>query len=93
MLTQNAFTLNTWDMSLDYTFWACIMSRNNEKKSGLSRSPIFADIPQEELVEIARIVEDKVVPAHTIIFRQGDPADSYYIVPERKPPIFARSEL
>ena len=37
--------------------------------SGISPSGIFAEIPQEKLLEIAGTVEEKVVPANTIIVR------------------------
>ncbi len=46
----------------------------------ISESSIFKKIPEEGLREIVRIAERKLVPAHTIIFRQGDPGDSLYII-------------
>lgn len=43
------------------------------------------------MLEIARVVQKKVVPAHTIIFRQGDPGDSFYIINSGKVRVFRRS--
>jgi rhodanese-related sulfurtransferase len=40
----------------------------------------FAGSPEEKLAEIAQVVEDKVYPARTIIFRQGDLGDSFYLI-------------
>ena len=67
------------------------MRKKNEKDSRLLQSPIFADMPEENLADIARIGEDKVVPAHTIIFRQGDPGDSYYFINSGKVRVFRKS--
>ena len=66
------------------------MSRNKKKEHGLSQSPIFADIPQETLYELEQMIEDRVVPPHTIIFRQGDPCDSYYIINAGKVRVFRK---
>jgi len=56
------------------------MSGEKVNESALSRSRLFADIPESILHEITQIAQEKVVPAHTIIFRQGDPGDSFYII-------------
>jgi rhodanese-related sulfurtransferase len=46
----------------------------------LARNLIFRSIPEKGLHEIARIARRKIVPARTVIFRQGDPGDSLYIL-------------
>jgi len=56
------------------------MSGENVNECALSRSPLFADIPKSIVHEITQIAKEKVVPAHTIVFRQGDPGDSFYII-------------
>ena len=67
------------------------MSGKSQTESRPSVSHIFADIPEEKLIEIDKIVQKKVVPAHTIIFRQGDPGDSFYIVNSGKVRVFRKS--
>jgi len=60
------------------------MTDGNEKGNGLSESPVFDEIPQEKLTEIAGAMQERVVPAHTVIFRQGDPGDSFYLIKSGK---------
>ena len=67
------------------------MSRNKKKEHRLSETPVFADIPGETLYEVEQMIEDRVVPAHTIIFRQGDPGDSYYFINSGKVRVFRKS--
>jgi len=66
------------------------MTGKNERESRLSESPLFEDIPKEKLGEIARALQDKVVPAHTVIFRQGDPGDTFYLVNSGKVRVFRK---
>ena len=68
------------------------MTENNGKKNRLSETDVFKSLPEEQLGEIARVVQDKVVPANTIIFRQGDPGDSFYIIHSGKIRVFLRGE-
>jgi CRP-like cAMP-binding protein len=56
------------------------MTAGKEEKNRLAQVPIFAELPQEALAEIGKVVENRVVPAGTVIFRKGDPGDSFYIV-------------
>jgi len=68
------------------------MDVKNGTESKLSTSPIFDNIPQEKLVEILRIAQNKVVPAHTIIFQQGDVGDSFYIINSGKVRVYRKSK-
>ena len=68
------------------------MNENNEKKSRLSETDVFKSLPEEHLVEIAKVVQDKVVPANTVIYRQGDPGDSFYIINSGKIRVFLSGE-
>jgi CRP-like cAMP-binding protein/rhodanese-related sulfurtransferase len=52
----------------------------NENIDGLLQSPLFRDIPHDRLTEIARASRSRVLPRDEIVFRQGDPADGFYIV-------------
>ena len=56
------------------------MNSNNEAKYWFSQSSFFSDILEKVMQEFALIGEEKSMPAHTRIFQQGDPADSFYII-------------
>ena len=60
--------------------------------SGISQSSIFAEIPQEKLLEIAGAAEEKVAPANTIIVRQGDPGDSLFIINAGRVRVYRKSD-
>jgi rhodanese-related sulfurtransferase len=67
-----------------------MISTEDEKKRKLSQSYIFKDIPEEILYVFALIVEEKVIPAHTFIFRQGDQGDSFYIIDSGRVRVFRK---
>jgi len=56
------------------------MAGETEKEKKPSENAGFEYLADEKLAEIARSAETRVVPAGTVIFRQGDPGDSFYIV-------------
>jgi CRP-like cAMP-binding protein/rhodanese-related sulfurtransferase len=62
-----------------------------EIKDHLAKSSIFSDIPHERLLQIAHIAEKKSVPADTIIFRQGDPGDSLYLINSGKVRVYRKN--
>ncbi len=68
------------------------MTENNGKKSRLSETEVFKSLPEEQLGEIDKVVQDKVVPANTIIYRQGDPGDSFFIIHSGKIRVFLSGE-
>jgi CRP-like cAMP-binding protein/rhodanese-related sulfurtransferase len=68
------------------------MKPNTEKEKYLLKTNVFASLPEEKLQEIAQIVQSTVVPAHAIIFRQGDPGDSFYIINSGKVRVFRIGE-
>ena len=68
------------------------MTETTKKEDGLSESPVFDEIPQEKLSEISGAVQEKVVPAHTVIFQQGDPGDSFYVIKSGKVRAFRKDE-
>jgi signal transduction histidine kinase len=67
------------------------MGELNATVHRLSESPFFTDIPKERLPDIARIAQEKVVPPNTIIFQEGDPGDSFYIINSGKVRVFKKS--
>lgn len=46
----------------------------------LRRYPYFAGVREESLKRLAMIADERSVPAGTVMFRDGDPADYLYIV-------------
>ena len=68
-----------------------IMSAKDETNSRLSESPVFVGIPEEKLLEISRIARRKIVPAHTIIFRQDEPGESFYIINSGKVRVYRKN--
>jgi CRP-like cAMP-binding protein/rhodanese-related sulfurtransferase len=68
------------------------MTEEGRNDSVISQSGIFAQIPQDKLLEIAGTVEEKLAPANTIIFRQGDPGDSLYIINTGRVRVYRKSD-
>lgn len=68
------------------------MTEEGKNDSVISQSGIFAQIPQDKLLEIAGTVEEKIAPAKTIIFRQGDPGDSLYIINIGRVRVYRKSD-
>ena len=68
------------------------MTDNKEKISRLVETDIFGSVPEEQLIEIAKILRDETVPAKTVLFRKGDPGDSFYIVHSGKIRVFLEGE-
>lgn len=56
------------------------MSTLDEKKQRLSATAVFRDMPQEMVEEIARAVDNRVLPPGTRIFERGDPGDSFWVI-------------
>ena len=62
-----------------------------EIKNILVRNPIFSDVPEDNLIDIGRVAYKKIMPPNTIIFRQGDTGDSFYIINSGKVRVYRRS--
>jgi rhodanese-related sulfurtransferase len=68
------------------------MTDNETKANVLSKSAIFRDLPKDALDAISRTVEHLVVPQNTLIFKEGDPGDSLYIISSGRARIFRKDE-
>jgi len=66
------------------------MTNETGKDDRLLTSTLLEDIPQEKLAELVSAVENRIVPARTIIFKQGDPGDSFYIISAGRVKVFRR---
>jgi rhodanese-related sulfurtransferase len=56
------------------------MTDKKEKIRRLADTAIFSSVPEEQLAEIAKVLKDEIIPEKTVIFREGDPGGSFYIV-------------
>jgi len=64
------------------------MTTHDDKKKKLSETAVFRDMPVEMLDEISGVVEDRVVPARTVVFKRGDPGDSFWVIQSGKIRVF-----
>ncbi len=64
------------------------MTTHDDKKKKLSETAVFRDMPVEMLDEISGVVEDRVVPARTAVFKRGDPGDSFWVIRSGKVRVF-----
>ena len=68
------------------------MTENDNKLNILMKCEIFRDLPKDALDAIARATQYQVAPQHTIISREGDPAERLYIISSGRVRIFRRSK-
>jgi len=65
---------------------------HNENADNLLKCPVFRDLPPDRLAEVARCVENRVAPARSIIFHEGDTPDGFYIISSGRVRIFVVHE-
>jgi rhodanese-related sulfurtransferase len=63
-----------------------------ETKARLRETAVFRDMPEDILKEIARVSETRVIPGGTTIFREGDPADSFWIIDAGRVRVFLKDD-
>lgn len=66
------------------------MKENEGKKEEFTERKTFEELPQDTWDELTRTVEHRVVAPRTIIFRQGDPGNSFYVIRSGKVRVFRR---
>jgi CRP-like cAMP-binding protein len=54
----------------------------------LKRAPLFASLPPDELAELAALARPLHLPAHHLVFSQGELADAFYVVSRGRVRIF-----
>jgi CRP-like cAMP-binding protein len=50
------------------------------KITALRRAPLFADLSHKELVEVARLADDAEAPAGTVLCREGETGQEFFVV-------------
>jgi rhodanese-related sulfurtransferase len=68
------------------------MSDNDNKKDDFTGSGVFGELPKEKWEEITHAVEKLTVAPRSIIFRQGDPGDCFYIITSGKVRVFRKDK-
>jgi CRP-like cAMP-binding protein len=48
----------------------------------LRRYPYFAGVREESLKQVAMMADEQFIPAGTVLFKEGDPAERLYIIVE-----------
>jgi rhodanese-related sulfurtransferase len=66
------------------------MKEYGSRKEDISIGEVFKELPQEKWDELTRAAEHRTVAPHTIIFRQGDPGDKFYIIQSGKVRVFRK---
>lgn len=68
------------------------MSDNESKKDDFTGSGVFGELPKEKWEEITHAVEKLTVAPRSIVFRQGDPGDCFYIITSGKVRVFRKDK-
>ena len=63
-----------------------------ENRKSLLKASILRDLPPEEIDDLARSFRYRHVQPHEIIFKEGDPADAFYLIGSGRVRIFVRHE-
>lgn len=56
------------------------MATMNTKADYLAKIPLFKEIPKDKLSEIAKGAGFQIVSPHTVIYREGDAGDNFYMI-------------
>jgi rhodanese-related sulfurtransferase len=64
------------------------MATSNDATKWLSETAVFRDMPPNMVEEISRVVETRALPPRTMIFKKGDPGDSFWVIQSGKVRVF-----
>lgn len=81
-LRQNGNQSSVPDMLFPANHGENLMYTTLEKTILLRGVVLFQDIPADEIFHVAQITEEKRIAAGDVLFHEGDPGDSLYIVVE-----------
>lgn len=68
------------------------MSKQTDSPRTFSEGSFFEYLPEEKLAEIAKLFKTVTAPKGTVLFRQGEPGQSFYIIRSGKVRAFRRDE-
>jgi CRP-like cAMP-binding protein len=69
---------------------AAMSSMEFEKLRISLKNSVLRDLPSDAIDQLARTVQCRVTQRHEIIFREGDPADAFYIIASGRVRMFVR---
>src|SRR5690606_34381321 len=81
-LRQNGHQSSVPDMLFPANHGENLMYTTLEKTILLRGVVLFKDMPADEIFHVAQITEEKRITAGDVLFHEGDPGDSLYIVVE-----------
>lgn len=68
------------------------MTKRIDPPSAFSEGSFFEYLPEEKLAEIAKLFRTVTAPKGTVLFREGEPGNSFYIIRSGKIKAFRRDE-
>jgi CRP-like cAMP-binding protein/rhodanese-related sulfurtransferase len=63
-----------------------------ENRKDLLKRSLLRDLPPDELDELARTLQNRVLQPNEFVFREGDTADAFYIIGSGRVRVFVRHE-
>jgi rhodanese-related sulfurtransferase len=63
---------------------------DDESEAVFKGSGVFGELPKEKWAELSKAVENRTVAPRTVICRQGDPGDCFYIITSGKVRVFRK---
>jgi rhodanese-related sulfurtransferase len=66
------------------------MSDNESEQKDFKGSGVFGELPEDKWAELSKAVETRTVAPRTVITRQGDPGDCFYIITSGKVRVFRK---
>ena len=61
-----------------------IYGRRSDKADALARIPLFSNLSNKERMELARHLDEIPVKRGTVLIRQGEPGDAFYLIADGK---------
>jgi CRP-like cAMP-binding protein len=80
VLAELIFSRLDWGLSLGQE----VEDSRNRRRNWLRRVPLFVNVTDEELDNIANNLKQERFPAGEVIIREGDPGDKFYILERGK---------
>jgi CRP-like cAMP-binding protein len=66
------------------------MSDDQSKQEDFKGSGVFGELPKDKWAELSKAVETRTAAPRTVICRQGDPGDCFYIITSGKVRVFRK---
>jgi voltage-gated potassium channel len=57
-----------------------MLLRTDAKVSTLRRTPLFENLSRRDLAQVAKVVVEQELEAGSVLMREGEPADRFYVI-------------